>query len=229
MFAGKIQGLAFRDILHNITLEAATDKVLKWEASCEQVNQMVTPSQEAGPGTNAIEETSGCGSNGKCGKSCFNCGKEGHFAQDRNCPARGRNCSKCGKYDHYASCCNGGRSSKQGKQNTAQRQGGKRHHGKERQANFVEDRFENSGENDTFAFTIEEQTCALSTSAEPVISVSIGGVSRDMMIDSGSASNRISLGTVQELKHQGLRIELQPCTKKLYAYGGLEFEVEGLF
>ena len=86
---------------------------------------------------------------------------------------------------------------------------------------------ENSGEDDTFAFTIEEQTCALSTSAEPVIPVSIGGVSRDMLIDSGSGSNLISMGTVQELKHQGLKIELQPCTKKLYAYGGRELEVEG--
>ena len=49
--------------------------------------------------------------------------------------------------------------------------------GKGIQANFVEGQFENSGENDAFAFTIEEQTCALSSSAEPVISVSIGGVS----------------------------------------------------
>ena len=88
---------------------------------------------------------------------------------------------------------------------------------------------ENSGEDDTFAFTIEEQTCALSTSAEPVIPVSIGGVSRDMLIDSGSGSNLISMGTVQELKHQGLKIELQPCKKKLYAYGGRELKVEGQY
>ena len=114
------------------------------------------------------------------------------------------------------------------KQNTAQRRGGgQRLHGKERQANFVEGPFENSGEDDTFAFTIEEQTCALSTSAEPVISVSIGGVSRNMLIDLGSPSNLISMGTAQELKNQGLKIELQPCTKKLYAYGGRELEIEG--
>ena len=64
--------------VNNITLEAAMDKVRKWEASREQANQMVTPSQEAEAGTNAVEETSGRGSKEKCGKTCFNCDKEGH-------------------------------------------------------------------------------------------------------------------------------------------------------
>ena len=50
-----------------------------------------------------------------------------------------------------------------------------------------------------------------------------------MLIDSGSASNLIGMGTVKELNHQGLKIELQPCTKKLYAYGGRELEIEGQF
>ena len=54
--------------VNNITLEAAMDKVWKWEASREQANQMVTPSQEAGAGTNAVEETSGRGSKEKCAK-----------------------------------------------------------------------------------------------------------------------------------------------------------------
>ena len=119
---------------------------------------------------------------------------------------------------------------KPGKQSTSQqsreRQG---RPGKGRQANFVEGPFENSGENDAFAFTLEEQTCALSSAAKPVISVSIGGVSRNMLIDSDSASNLVNLSTVQELKHQWLKIELQPCTKKLNAYGGRELEVEGQF
>ena len=61
----------------------------------------------------------------------------------------------------------------------------------------------------------------MSNSAEPVISVKIGGISRDVLIDSGSASNLISKDTLQELKYQGLKIELKPCKKRLYAYGGL--------
>lgn len=35
-----------------------------------------------------------------------------------------------------------------------------------------------------------------------------------MLINSGSASNLISLDSVPELKHQGLKIELQPCKKR---------------
>ena len=79
---------------------------------------------------------------------------------------------------------------KPGKQSTSKQSRGRQGRpGKGSQANCVEGPFENSDENDAFAFTIEEETCALSPSAEPVISVSIGGVIRNMMIDSGSASN----------------------------------------
>ena len=60
------------------------------------------------------------------------------------------------------------------------RGGKQQRRGKGGQANAVEGPFEHSSEDDTYAFTIEEQTCDLSTSAEPVISVSIGAVSRDM-------------------------------------------------
>lgn len=221
--------------VNNITLEVAMDKVRKWEASREQASQMGTPNQEqhepgaiGGAGTNAVEERSGRGSKGK--GVCFNCGKEGHFAKDGNCPARGRKCSKCGKYGHYANCCKGGRIPKFGKPNTTSRRGGRHQtQGKGGQTNFVEGPLELPGENDSFAFTVEEQTCNLAASAEPVICVSIGGVNREVLVDSGSGSNLISLDTVKELKQQGLKIQLQPCTRKLYAYGGRALEIEGQF
>ena len=214
--------------VNNITLEAAMDKVRKWEASREQASQMVTPSEEPGAGTNAVEENPARGTKGK--SVCFNCGKEGHSAQSKTCPARDRKCSKCGKYGHYASCCKGGKSLKYGKQGTTQQRGGRQQrHGKGGQVNQVEDRCKQSGEDDTFAFTIEEQTCAMSNSTEPVISVKIGGISRDVLIASGSASNLISKDTLQELAYQGLKIEFKPCTKRLYAYGGRELGVESQF
>ena len=30
-------------------------------------------------------------------RSCFNCGRDDHFARDRRCPARGRKCDLCGE------------------------------------------------------------------------------------------------------------------------------------
>ena len=72
-------------------------------------------------------------------------------------------------------------------------------------------------------------SCLMSDSAEPVISVKIGGISRDALIDSGSASNLISKDTLQELRYRGLKIELKPYKKGLYAYGGPERGVEGQF
>ena len=84
-------------------------------------------------------------------------------------------------------------------------------------------------EDGPFVFTIEEQTCTLSTASEPVITVKIGEISKDVLIDSGSASNLISQDNFKELIQRGLKAELQPCSKKLYGYGGQELEVVGQF
>ena len=50
-----------------------------------------------------------------------------------------------------------------------------------------------------------------------MIFVNISGISREVLIDSGPASNLISNDTVTEL---GLKIELQSCTRRLHAHGG---------
>ena len=99
--------------VNNITLDDAMDKFRKWEASREQASQMVTPSQKPGVGTNAVEESPGRGTKGK--SVCFNCSKKGHFAQSKNCPARGRKCSKCSKYGHYLAAAKGERTPNSGK------------------------------------------------------------------------------------------------------------------
>ena len=36
---------------------------------------------------------------------CYRCGRPGHFAKDKDCPARSRECNKCGYSGHFASCC----------------------------------------------------------------------------------------------------------------------------
>ena len=50
--------------------------------------------------------------------------------------------------------------------------------------------------------------------------VKIGEISKEVLIDSGSASNLISEDNFKELIQRGLNAELQPCSKKIYGYGG---------
>ena len=39
-------------------------------------------------------------------QGCYRCGKEGHFAHDRDkCPATGKECNSCGYSGHFASVC----------------------------------------------------------------------------------------------------------------------------
>ena len=79
-------------------------------------------------------------------------------------------------------------------------------------------------------FSVTEQACSVSTSTEPLVSVSISGITKEVLVDSGSVSNLIGEGIFQELHAcQGFKAELQHCRKKLYAYEGQELEVVGQF
>ena len=95
-------------------------------------------------------------------RKCYNCGREGHLAIDRSCPAKGKKCAKCGRYGHFALCC-------QGKSDNYET-GGKpdqRRRGSDRRqsnnANFVGDQdASDSEENCAFAFAVTEnqgETC----------------------------------------------------------------------
>ena len=44
-------------------------------------------------------------SGGQATHKSYACGKPGHFARDKVCPARGKACAKCGRKGHWAICC----------------------------------------------------------------------------------------------------------------------------
>ncbi len=61
------------------------------------------------------------------------------------------------------------------------------------------------------------------------MSVSINGIHKYALVDSGSVNNLISLNEFNELKAQGLKASLTNCQKKLFAYGGKRLKVLGQF
>ncbi|KAK2557457.1 Uncharacterized protein P5673_020188 [Acropora cervicornis] len=187
----------------NITLEEALDKARAWEAAGRQASNMTTsPPLADGNSINVVKERQRMTNDER--RKCYHCGREGHLARDRNCPARGKKCAKCGRYGHFALCC---------------------------RANFVgNEEASESDEDCAFASMVsdtEEDICHTVICDEPVIEICVDGISTKALIDSGSVSNLMGMSKYEELKTQGLNVKLENCQKRLYAYGGKELNVVG--
>ena len=124
------------------------------------------------------------------GGQCYRCGNTGHFGRDPKCPARGKTCRKCGGKDHFQRACKSRDTGANG----------------ERQVNQVQGNCE-------YAFHVSGDNAS-------TVSVSIGGVNLDMLVDSGATSNIIGEETWEKLKAQGIKCtsSAAPSGKKLYAY-----------
>ena len=94
---------------------AAIDKARAWETARRQASNIAQG--EGGQsnvnmvkaGRDSKELSSGFGTH-----KCYACGKVGHFARDKVCPARGKTCAKCGEKGHWAACCRREAESKKG-------------------------------------------------------------------------------------------------------------------
>ena len=209
----------------NITLEQALDKARAWETANLQAKDMTgnLSQRKSESSVNSVKS--------KQSKKilCYSCGKEGHMRKDKSCPARGKKCAKCGKYGHFAACCKA--KSASGSDNGGERhsRGGQRGNRRRGTANCVREEDASNSEEDEFAFVVTEVENVCATSGEPVVSVSINGIDKDVLIDSGSVSNLISLNEYNQLKAQGLQASLKNCDRKLFAYGGKKLEVVGQF
>ena len=109
-FLEKEGSVALNDLL--VTARAQEAVNLQMEAmgannSSGQVNAVVDDGARGGDisseQVNSVVDVSGGTSSGK--RDCFNCGREGHFARDRRCPARGRKCDQCGEIGHFKVKC----------------------------------------------------------------------------------------------------------------------------
>ena len=124
------------------------------------------------------------------GGQCYRCGNTGHCGRDPKCPARGKTCGKCGGKDHFQRACKSRDTGANGEGQVNQVQG-----------------------NCEYAFHVSGDNAS-------TVSVSIGGVNLDMLVDSGATSNIIGEETWEKLKAQGIKCasSAAPSGKKLYAH-----------
>lgn len=73
------------------------------------------------------------------------------------------------------------------------------------------------------------ETCNSTSCKQPVLEVSVSGVTTQVLIHSGSVSNLMGLDKYRELKAQGLNTKMEECHKRLYSYGRGKLEVIGHF
>ena len=86
---------------------------------CKQVSGQIkavsqyNKTQKKGKGNGTRDNKGGGNGNKTTGRKpgndqtqrCYNCNRTGHYARDRNCPARDQECNECGAHGHFSVCC----------------------------------------------------------------------------------------------------------------------------
>ena len=118
---------------------------------------------------------------------------------DTNCKAWGQTCRKCKRKDHFQRVCK----SKPSGNDFRKEEEAKR-------VRQVED-------GDRYAFTVRNSN---DTSAN--ITVDVGGIPVQMIIDSGATCNIIDQNLWEHLKLENIRCESTKCKPNVYPYGSEE-------
>lgn len=141
-------------------------------------------------------------------KECMRCGKRDHFANDQNCPARGKECIKCRRIGHFAARC---RTPATKRRYTEEPKPGS-------SKGFKRQRIHEIGTDDerkdrSFIFNIND--------GGEFLWLKLGGVTLQLLIDSGCKKNIINEKAWECMKNNGAKIWNQDknCTEVFLPYG----------
>lgn len=217
----------------NVTLLEALQIARAWESAAAQATSMSMPVVTPVPPTVSHVDR---GKSSSPGRVCFNCGRTGHMAKDRVCPARDRTCNTCGVRGHFSVRCKTSSSMDRQSWTTEGRAGGRgrrNDYGRRTAAGHnvrtVAEPNEDVGDESDFVFSVSE--CANLSSRRhepdmcPHMDVSIGGLAVRVLIDSGSVCNLLGEKELEQMLAQGWRVTRRPCERELYAYGGRKLDV----
>lgn len=155
---------------------------------------------------------------------CFRCGRTGHYANDDECPAKDRKCERCGLIGHFKKRC---------KTKSTDRKN-QRGSGRIRQVN-VNQQPEDTNDGSSDSEESDEESVQYLFQAGPdfgeKVTVAVGGVKVDWIVDSGAGVNVINGRTWKTLKDNLVRVKHQTkeVDKTLKAYGGHRIKVKGRF
>ncbi|XP_065076639.1 uncharacterized protein K02A2.6-like [Ochlerotatus camptorhynchus] len=141
-------------------------------------------------------------------RECMRCGKRDHFANDPNCPARGRECIKCKRIGHFAARCR----TPAGKRKYAEEPRPGPSKGFKRQR-IHEIETEEERKDRSFIFSIND--------GGEFLWLKLGGVTLQLLIDSGCKKNIINEKAWVYMKNNGAKVWNQEkhCTEVFLPYG----------
>ena len=197
-----------------LTLDALLAKARSLEASERQATGMERSLQDESVQNVRSKGIKGSGSQIKGSGSqmsttkCRKCGLSWPH-KTGPCPAKGQTCRKCGKPNHFARMC---LSKTTGRQTQQPKAYGKKSRIRQVSAQETDT---SSSSDDEYLYTLKQGAQSAKT---PNVPIQVNGVTIDMVVDTGASVDILDEATFDKINHSS-EIQLQPPTKRLFAYG----------